>query len=138
MSKTRADDTPPAIQAFLSMLAAQRGASANTLSAYRRDLTAAHAALGDLEAATTATLTTLGQHWANLAPASVARKASALRQFYGFLVDENWREDDPSPALPRLSPRRPLPRLLAMPISPPSSPAPKKKPVAIKENPCAP
>jgi integrase/recombinase XerD len=35
-----------------------------------------------------------------------------LRQFYGFLVDEGLRDDDPSSALPRPVTRRPLPRLL--------------------------
>ena len=35
-----------------------------------------------------------------------------MRQFYAFLVDEGWRKDDPSPALPRPATRRPLPRLL--------------------------
>ena len=48
-----------------------------------------------------------------MAPATVARKSSALRQFYGFLVDEGLRKDDPSPALPRPQARRPLPRILS-------------------------
>mgnify|MGYP001404488179 FL=1 len=51
--------------------------------------------------------------WSGLAPASLARKCSTLRQFYGFLIDEGWRKDDPSPALPRPRARRPLPRLLS-------------------------
>ena len=102
----------PAIAAFLAMLAAERGASANTLAAYARDLTGAQAAIGDLEAAESADLARLGAEWVHLAPASVARKSSALRQFYGFLVDEGWRGDDPSHALPKVTPRRPLPRLL--------------------------
>jgi integrase/recombinase XerD len=46
-------------------------------------------------------------------PSTVARKASALRQFYGFLLDEGLREDDPSPALPRPATRRPLPKILS-------------------------
>ena len=83
------------------MLAAERGAAVNTLSAYRRDLEGAEAIVGDLAAADRAALGSLAAAWAPLAPASVARKASALRQFYGFLVDEGEREDDPSPALPR-------------------------------------
>jgi integrase/recombinase XerD len=105
-------EEPGAIAAFLIMLAAQRGASANTLAAYRRDLTGAEEAIGDLEQAEGADLARLGAVWEHLAPASVARKASALRQFYGFLVDEGWREDDPSPNLPHVMARRPLPRLL--------------------------
>lgn len=95
------------------MLAAQRGAAANTIAAYRRDLEAAERALGKLESADAAALATLGGQWAHLAPASVARKASALRQFYGFLIDEGLREDDPSRALPSTRGSRPLPRLLS-------------------------
>ncbi len=94
------------------MLAAERGAAANTLAAYRRDLAGANALIGDLAVADGATLARLGAHWQKLAPASLARKASALRQFYGFLVDEGLRTDDPSPALPRPVTRRPLPRIV--------------------------
>lgn len=95
------------------MLAAERGAAANTLAAYRRDLEGAEAMLGDLAGADAAALTRLGDAWADLAPASLARKCSALRQFFGFLVDEGVRSDDPSPGLPRPRTRRPLPRLLS-------------------------
>lgn len=102
-----------AIAGFIAMLAAERGAAANTLEAYRRDLTAAAAQLGDLAGADRAALQQLGQGWGDLAPASVARKASALRQFYAFACDEGWRADDPSDALPRVRARRPLPRLLS-------------------------
>ena len=95
------------------MLAAERGAAANTLMAYRRDLEGAEDTLGDLAAASRESLATLGNAWADLAPSTVARKASALRQFYGFLLDEGKREDDPSPALPRPATRRPLPKILS-------------------------
>jgi integrase/recombinase XerD len=95
------------------MLAAERGAAANTLAAYRRDLEGAQDLLGDLANADRTQLAKLGNRWAALAPSTVARKASALRQFYGFLVDEGEREDDPSPALPRPATRRPLPKILS-------------------------
>ncbi|GGZ91031.1 tyrosine recombinase XerD [Novosphingobium arvoryzae] len=95
------------------MLAAERGAAANTLAAYARDLAGAEEAIGDLVAADGAALASLGGAWADLAPSSLARKCSALRQFYGFLLDEGLRTDDPSPALPRPRTRRPLPRLLS-------------------------
>lgn len=94
------------------MLAAERGAAANTLAAYRRDLAGAGDILGDLALADKAGLARLADAWSGLAPSSLARKSSALRQFFGFLVDEGWRDDDPSPALPRPRARRPLPRLL--------------------------
>ncbi len=95
------------------MLAAERGAAANTLTAYRRDLEGAEQFLGDLSGASRESLAKLGNRWADLAPATVARKASALRQFYGFLLDEGQRGDDPSPALPRPATRRPLPKILS-------------------------
>lgn len=95
------------------MLSAERGAAANTLIAYRRDLEAAEALIGELGTANPDALGTLGGAWAGLAASSVARKASALRQFYAFLVDEGLRADDPSATLPRPRPRRPLPRLLS-------------------------
>jgi integrase/recombinase XerD len=104
-----------AIDDFLAMLAAERGAAANTLAAYRRDLEGAQEAIGALEAADRDALASLGKAWAGLAPSSVARKSSALRQFYGFLVEEGLRKDDPSPALPRPATRRPLPRILSHP-----------------------
>lgn len=94
------------------MLAAERGAAVNTLAAYARDLAGAQAAIGDLVEADGGALASLGEIWADLAPASLARKSSALRQFYGFLVDEAMRADDPSPSLPRPRTRRPLPRLI--------------------------
>lgn len=95
------------------MLAAERGAAANTLSAYRRDLESAERAIGPLASAEREALASLGTAWADLAPSSLARKCSALRQFFGFLVDERLRADDPSPALPRPRARRPLPRLMS-------------------------
>lgn len=98
--------------AFLAMLAAERGAAANTLAAYRRDLEGAEDAIGDLATASRDAVASLAQEWAALAPASVARKASALRQFFGFAIDEGWRSDDPSGALPKPRTRRPLPKVL--------------------------
>lgn len=95
------------------MLAAQRGAAANTLAAYARDLDGAEGLIGDLATADRAALARLGGHWADLAPATVQRKASALRQFYGFLLEEGLRADDPSPALPSPPARRNLPKILS-------------------------
>ena len=95
------------------MLAAERGAALNTLDAYGRDLAAASDALGDPSTANAEALASLGEVWSDLAPSSLARRCSALRQFYGFLVDEGLRDDDPSPALPRAGVKRPLPRILS-------------------------
>ncbi|EDL50025.1 tyrosine recombinase [Erythrobacter sp. SD-21] len=102
------------IDDFLAMLAAERGAARNTLLAYGRDLNQAEELLGEkLAGATPAQLAKLGQGWSSLAPATLARKISALRQFFGFLVDEGEREDDPTYALPRPATRRPLPKILS-------------------------
>lgn len=95
------------------MLAAERGAAANTIAAYRRDIEGAEEIVGDIAAASPDMLGKLGAAWSSLAPSSLARKCSALRQFYAFLQDEGLREDDPSPALPRPRARRPLPKLLS-------------------------
>jgi len=101
-----------ATEAFLAMLAAERGAAFNTLAAYRRDLEQAEEAIGDLAQADRDAVAGLAGEWACLAPASVARKASALRQFFGFAIDEGWRADDPSGALPAPRLRRPLPKVM--------------------------
>lgn len=99
---------------FLAMLATERGAARNTVLAYGRDLEQAEELLGGrLDDASPAQLARMGQGWASLAPATVARKISALRQFFGFLVDEGLREDDPTHALPRPATRRPLPKILS-------------------------
>ncbi|WP_271077647.1 tyrosine recombinase [Aurantiacibacter sp. MUD61] len=102
-----------AIDSFLAMMAAERGAAANTLAAYRRDLEASEDLLGDLLSASREDLAKLSGQWANLAPSTVARKISALRQFFGFCVDEGLRADDPSAALSRPQARRPLPKILS-------------------------
>lgn len=101
-----------ATEAFLAMLATERGAARNTLAAYRRDLEQAEEAIGDLADAPRDAVAGLARLWADLAPSSAARKASALRQFFGFAADEGWRADDPSGALPAPRTRRPLPKVL--------------------------
>ena len=102
------------IDDFLAMLATERGAARNTLLAYGRDLRQAEEMAGsELASLSAAQLAKLGQGWSSLAPSTMARKISALRQFYGFLVDEGEREDDPTHALPRPATRRPLPKILS-------------------------
>jgi integrase/recombinase XerD len=104
------------IEAFLEMMSAERGAGANTLAAYGRDL-ADFAAFpkGGIAAASRddirgylASLSTAG-----LAASSQARRLSALRQFFGFLYAEDIRKDNPTEAVdaPKIS--RPLPKILS-------------------------
>jgi integrase/recombinase XerD len=102
-----------ALDLFLDMLAAERNAARNTLLAYRADLAdflARHGA--------DATADDLRGHLAGLAadglsPRSQARKLSALRQLFRFLVREGIRADDPTELLD--SPRLPagLPKALS-------------------------
>ena len=78
-----------AIPDFLAMLAAERGAARNTILAYGRDLEQAEELIGsNLDTASSAQLAKLGAGWSDLAPSTLARKVSALRQFFGFLVDD--------------------------------------------------
>jgi len=102
-----------AVDRFLEMMAAEAGASRHTLAAYRSDLArAAEDLRGSIVDTQAAAVATLGERWADLSPATVARRAAALRRFFGFLVDEGLRADDPSAALPRPVLQRPLPRIL--------------------------
>ncbi|ARS26543.1 tyrosine-type recombinase/integrase [Sphingomonas sp. KC8] len=102
-----------AIARFLEMLAAEAGSARNTLLAYGTDLRGASDLLGArLAVAGENELGRLGAAWADLAPATAARKAAALRRFFAFLVDEGERDDDPSAALPRPRAGRALPKTL--------------------------
>lgn len=99
---------------FLEMLAAEAGAARNTLLAYATDLRgAAELVPGGLSGADEVALGKLAEHWRALARSTVARKSAALRRFYGFLVDEGFRADDPSAALPRPGSARGLPKTLS-------------------------
>ncbi len=101
------------IALFLDMLASERGAARNTLAAYSSDLAQASALLGGrLGSADATLLATLAGHWRPLARASAARKTSAVRQFFAFLVRERLRPDDPAKDLAAPAEPRPLPKTL--------------------------
>ncbi len=109
----------PQLEPFLEMLAAERGAAANTQAAYRRDLESFAAFLrprrASLETAGTEDLRAFVTHLAKagLAPRSVARRLSALRQFYRFLLSEGLRHDDPSAGIDSPRQGRALPKVLS-------------------------
>ena len=97
------------VEAFLEMLAAERGAARNTLLAYRADLDDLAAHLGAGAAIALATPESLRSYMGGLAGAGLAartqaRRLSAIRQFYRFLLREEMRADDPTELLdaPRL------------------------------------
>jgi integrase/recombinase XerD len=108
-----------AVEAFLDMMSAERGASRNTLDAYRRDLLAFAATLARLGASLkAATREDVQRHLAGFAasgakPSSQARALSTLRQFYGFAYNEGWRKDDPTGAVDAPKRGRPLPKTLS-------------------------
>jgi integrase/recombinase XerD len=107
------------LEAFLEMLAAERGAARNTLDAYRRDLLGffAHAtALGASPSGADADELRdylRAQADAGLSPRTAARRLSALRQFFQFLFAEGIRRDNPTLALDRPKQGRPLPKYLS-------------------------
>lgn len=114
-----ADRRSRTLGAFLEMMAAERGAAANTLDAYRRDLGDFAAFMGRrrnvADAATTDDVAAYvrGLSESGLSPRTAARRLSALRQFFTFLFSEGLRTDDPTAALD--SPRQPrsLPKYLS-------------------------
>ncbi len=102
------------------MLAAERGAGANTLAAYRRDLddylaylARSKIALDEVEAGTLraflADLETRG-----LKASSAARRLSCVRGFHKFLYAEGFAEADPSVAVSGPRRGRVLPKILSV------------------------
>jgi integrase/recombinase XerD len=108
------------IELFLDMIAAERGASANTLDAYRRDLTDFAADLTHAgETIPAANSDALRAHLGRLAErglatASVARRLSAIRQLYRFLYAEGHRSDDPAAVIEGPKRGRSLPKVLSV------------------------
>jgi integrase/recombinase XerD len=107
------------LDAFLEMLSAERGASLNTVEAYGRDLQdyeaflrrSGHAAQ---DAGVEAIRRYLGRMAkAALAPRTVQRRLSALRQFHRFLAAEAVRPDDPTQLIDGPKQGRPLPKILS-------------------------
>jgi integrase/recombinase XerD len=105
---------------FLDMMAAERGASPNTLAAYRRDLEGYSAFLASHGLAVgSATTTDVRAYLAELAadglkPASAARKLSAIRQLHAFLYREGHRADDPTVIIEGPKRGRPLPKVMSV------------------------
>jgi integrase/recombinase XerD len=108
------------IELFLDMLAAERGAGTNTLSAYGRDLADFSAHLASRKG-TVATATTddvrgyLGRlAKRGFAATSMARRLSAIRQLYRFLYAEGHRSDDPAAILEGPKRGRTVPKVLSI------------------------
>ncbi len=122
-------DLHPSVDAFLDMLTAERGAAMNTRQAYWRDLADVSAYLkaeksSDLDRASTAELKdyledltnkihTKGENKAQIAVRTVARRLSAMRQYYRYLVSEDIRSDDPTTTIESPKQGRTLPKTLS-------------------------
>ncbi len=98
------------------MLLAERGAAKNTIEAYRRDLVAVTEYLQP-QALDTITSVGLTDYLSSIAeggmsPRTSSRRLSALRQYFGFLVQEGIRTDNPTIKIDRPKLGRPLPKYL--------------------------
>jgi integrase/recombinase XerD len=105
---------------FLDMLAAEQGAGDNTLDAYRRDLEdfSAFLARGGQDFAGAETQA-LRDYLADLdgrgfKSSSVARRLSAMRHLFRFLLNERIRSDDPAAILSGPKRGRGLPKVLSI------------------------
>ncbi len=99
---------------FFEMLLVERGAAANTLESYARDLNQVRDFLGKpLEGAEADDLRRYFRGpGAELSPASAARRLSALRQFYAFCLEEGVRDDLPTQDIEGPQTKRPLPKIM--------------------------
>lgn len=100
------------IDIFLEALSAEKGRSQKTLSAYSSDLNAAQNEIGNLLNATNDDIQNYLSHLHDK-PSSIARKASALRTFYKFLMLEKIITKNPTANLELPKRGRTLPKYLS-------------------------
>ncbi len=122
-------DLHPSVDAFLDMLTTERGAALNTRQAYWRDLADVSLYLrkernSDVDRATTEDLKAYlkdlsekthikGAHKGKIAVRTIARRLSAMRQFYRFLISEGSRSEDPTSTIESPKQGRTLPKTLS-------------------------
>lgn len=104
---------------FLEMLAAERQAAVNTIESYKRDLTGFFTFIKDLNNLENITSDHLQKfihhlHTQSFQPTSIARKISALRQFFHFLISMSYLPHDPSEHIQSPRKNRPLPKILSV------------------------
>lgn len=111
---------PPHAESFMEMLSAERGAAANTLQAYERDILDASNWLSirnvKLHEATTEDVREYLQDLSlppkPTAVRTIARRLSALRQFFKFLLTEQICSEDPTESIQSPRQGRILPKIL--------------------------
>ncbi len=107
------------IEAFLEMMAVERAAARNTLTAYEKDLDDAQGFLSsrgrDLTDAAPEDVEAYFLHLGakGLSPATAARRRASVRGLYRFVLGEGWRTDDPSRRVDAPKQGRPLPKVLS-------------------------
>jgi integrase/recombinase XerD len=113
-------ERPSELRLFLDMLTAERGAAAHTIEAYTGDLAdflgfakTQHRSCQSVSPETIR-LYLKRLNGQGLAATSRARKLSAIRQFFRFLLAEGIRSDDPSSAVDSPKLGRPLPKILSL------------------------
>lgn len=127
--KMKKPDLHASVESFLDMLTAERGAAMNTRQAYWRDLADVTQYLrseqeSDLNMATTDQLKayieylthkihTKGENKSQIAVRTVARRLSAMRQYYRYIVSEGMRSDDPTSTIESPKQGRTLPKTLS-------------------------
>lgn len=101
----------------MEMLLVERGLGRNTLNAYHRDLSDVQQFLGSKHLSTAVEPDLLRYFEAlkarGVTPATTARRLSAVRQFFGFLVADGYRSDDPTSSLENPPRGRPLPKVMS-------------------------
>jgi len=109
-----------AIENFLEMMSAERGAAHNTLESYRRDLDACSDAMAahgiNITQAKTDDIRRVLDVMADegFAATSQARRLSAIRQFFRFLYSEGFRQDDPTGIIDAPKKQKPLPKIMSV------------------------
>ncbi len=119
----------PFVESFLDMITTERGAAVNTRQAYWRDLADASLFLKEkrnieIDRASTddikdymndlsSRINTKGDHKGKMAVRTLARRLSAMRQFYQYLISEGIRDDDPTSGIETPKQERTLPKTLS-------------------------
>tara|TARA_R110002124_G_scaffold64985_2_gene177657 strand:+ start:466612 stop:467604 length:993 start_codon:yes stop_codon:yes gene_type:complete len=122
-------DLHPSVDAFLNMLQTERNAALNTRQAYWRDLADVSLFLknkadSDINVANTdeikAYLKDLaskanakGKGTGTISERTIARRLSAMRQYYRFMISEKSRKDDPTSTIESPKQGRTLPKTLS-------------------------
>lgn len=112
----------PEVDAFLEMLVAERGSAPNTIEAYRQDLSHFSAFIKETCPPKVSLSDVTPDHINNFLihlskegreASTLSRRLSALRQFYQFLLSEDWIASNPTATIDAPRPQRSLPKILS-------------------------